>query len=255
MFSPKGTYSPVGLFTVQHIISIFICFFFISLVAGLTRKMSQKTYFKLLKIFAVIVTVLELVKIIWNLANGYTQVNRWVPLYFCSLFIYSLWFTFFKNEFIKKLGLAYIAIAGIICGAIFIISPTTSFSDYPIFHFQCIYSMIFHSIMVYSGIMLFVTHAFKVDLKAVVKYCIYCAIFMSIALVINVVCNGNLMFLSNPSVIPLPFLKDIYNFSHVIYTILIIVAHMLLGIVVYGVSKGAELIAQSADEESEFKDI
>ena len=179
MFSPKGTYPPVGLFSKQHIISIFICFFLISLVAVVTRKMKKETYFKMLKIFALVVTGLELLKIVWNLSHGYTEVDRWVPLYFCSLFIYALWFTYFKSEKIKGLGLAYIAIAGITCGAIFIISPSTSFSDYPIFHFQCIYSMLFHSIMVYSGVMLFVTHVFKVDLKAVAKYCAYCAIFTS----------------------------------------------------------------------------
>ena len=237
MFSSKGTYAPVGLFSIAHIISIIVCFVLIALAVVFTRKLSNKTYFKLLKIFAIVLTLLELFKIVWNLAQGYTHVNRWVPLYFCSLFIYSLWFSTAKNEFVKQLGLAYIACASIVAGAIFVIFPTTSFSDYPLFHFQCIYSMLFHSVMVYSGIMLFVTRAFKLDLKAVGRYCVYCLIFMSAAIALNVFSKGNLMFLANPGNIPLPFLWNIYNFSKVLYTFLIAFAHMLLGLVVFGITK------------------
>ena len=255
MFTSKGTYAPVGLFSIAHIIAVVVCVVLIALVAVLTRKMNSKTYFKLLKIFAIMLTIMELFKIVWNLAQGYTHVNRWVPLYFCSLFIYSLWFATAKNNFVKNLGLAYIACASIVAGAIFIVFPTTSFSDYPLFHFQCIYSMLFHSIMVYSGVMLFVTRAFKVDLRSVGRYCIYCIIFMSAAIALNVFSKGNLMFLADPGNIPLPFLWNIYNFSKVVYTLTIAIAHMLLGFVVFGVYKGAELIAQSSEEESEFKDV
>ena len=237
MFSSKGTYSPVGLFSVTHIISIFICLFFVMLFAVITRKIKKETYFKIIKVFAINLTALEIFKILWNLSQNYIHVNRWVPLYFCSLFIYALWFSCSKNAFVKQLGLSYMACASIVAGLVFIVFPTTSFSDYPIFHFQCIYSMLFHSIMVYCGVMLFVTKAFNLNVKAVLKYCIYCLIFMTAAITINIMCDGNLMFLADPGNVPLPFLWGIYNFSKILYTFTMMFAHMLLGFVVLGIFK------------------
>ncbi len=237
MFSSKGTFPAVGLFSTAHIITIIGCFGFIALCVFLTRKMKKETYFKLLKIFAILLSCIEIFKMIWCWAHGYVSVNNWVPLWFCSIFIYSLWFTWSKNQFIKNLGLAYIAMAGFICGSVFIISPSTSFNTYPLFHFQCIYSMLYHSIMVYSGIMLFVTDVFKIDLKTVRNYCEFCLIFMAFAIIINLTENGNLMFIMDPSGIPLPFLFSIYNFSKPIYSLIIILAHLSLGFIVLGINR------------------
>lgn len=245
MFSKLGTYPAVGLFSTAHIILIFVCFIAIGLAVFFTRKMKKETYFKLLKIFAIVVTCLELFKIVWTLSQGSTHVNTWVPLYFCSIFIYSLWFTYSKNNFIKEVGLSFIAFAGIIAGSVFIISPSTSFNSYPIFHFQCIYSMIYHSIMVYSGVMLLVTKAVKIDMKLFYKYCIFCAIFMTLAIIVNVCFGGNMMFFATPSGIPIKLLFSIYDFSHVLYTIIMIIAHLSLGLIVIGIYKLVEKIIQN----------
>ena len=43
--------------------------------------------------------------------------------------------------------------------------------------------------------------------------------------------------MSNPTGIPLPFLKDIHNYSKALYMVLMLVAHMLLGFVTYGIVK------------------
>ncbi len=238
MFSPAGTFPAVGLFSLAHIIAILLCLFFVGLAVHFTRNMQEKTYLKLLKIFTIVLTVMELFKISWSLGHGLYNVNSWVPLYFCSLFLYSLWFTWSKNNFVKRLGLSYIAMAGVVAGLVFIVFPTTSFRTYPIFHFQCLYSMIYHSIMVYSGIMVFVANALKIDKKAVISYCAYCAIFMSLAILINInFADGNMMFLAHPGGIPLPFLFTIYNFSNVLYTVVMILAHMSLGLIVLGIHK------------------
>jgi len=91
--------------------------------------------------------------------------------------------------------------------------------------------------MVYSGIMLFVTDVFKIDLKTVRNYCEFCLIFMAFAIIINLTENGNLMFIMDPSGIPLPFLFSIYNFSKPIYSLIIILAHLSLGFIVLGINR------------------
>ncbi len=231
MFSIAGTYEPVGMFSVAHIISIFVCVFLIIVAVILTRKMQKATYFKMLKVFAVVFTCLELFKIIWSLANGLTGLDYWLPLYFCSLFIYALWFSYFKNEKIRDYGLSFIAMSGIIAGGAFILFPSTSFKAYPIWHFQCLYSMLYHSTFIYSSIMLFVTHATKIDFKLSLKYIIFCLFFMALAIIINSINGCNMMFLNNPGVIPIPLLKTIFNFSKPLYIIILIVAHLSMGLV------------------------
>ena len=238
MFSLKGTFPAVGVFSLTHAIVILVCLVFIGVAVYLTKNMTKQTYFKLLKIFAIVLTAMELFKICWSLGNGLFDVNAWVPLYFCSLFLYSLWLSCSRNDFIKNLGLSYIAMAGVIAGLIFIVFPTTSFNSYPIFHFQCIYSMLYHSVMVYSGIMLFLCNVLEINKKAVINYCVYCAIFMTLAIIVNLNFeNGNMMFLDNPAKIPLPFLHTIYKFSKILYTFVIIISHMSLCLVILATDK------------------
>ena len=235
MFSTFGQYPAVGLFSAHHIISLVACVFCIILAVVLTRKMKKETLINLFRIFSIVLTCFELFKISWNIHNGYVYVNSWVPLYFCSLFIYALWFSWAKNEKVREIGYSFIALAGVFAGAVFLIVPSTSFSLYPIYHFLCLYSMLYHSIMIYSGIMIFVTKLAKPNFKFVVKYCMFTFVSMMLALTINIFFKGNLMFVASPAGVPLPFLWSIYKYSQTIYSGGVIVAHMLLGFVVWGV--------------------
>lgn len=243
MFANVGTYPPVGLFSITHIISICVCFVCVGIAAWLTRKMTKETYFKCLKIFAILLTILETLKIVWTLSIGAVNLDYWLPLYFCSLFIYALWFAVSKNEYIKNMGLSFIAIAALIAGAVFIIMPTTSFSLFPIFHFQSLYSMLFHSLMVYSEIMLYVTKSYKLNMRSIWSYCGFCAIFMTAGVIINSIYGSNMMFLRDPGNIPLPFLVSIKAFSPVLYTICIIVSHtLIIGFATLGIYKLIETL-------------
>ncbi len=236
MFSKAGTYKAVGMFSVPHIISIFVCLFFIVLAVVLTRKMKKQTYFKMLAIFAIAFSCLELFKICWSIFNGSTNLDAWLPLYFCSLFIYSLWFSISKNGAFRQIGLAFIAMAGEIAGLAFIIFPTTSFNAYPIWHFQCLYSMLYHSAFVYCGVMFYVVKVGKVNLKLVGSYALYCMCFMLIAVVVNAIFGCNMMFLNNPALIPIEIVRVIYNFSHVLYCLVMMVVYLSLGFIMWGLS-------------------
>ena len=66
---------------------------------------------------------------------------------------------------------------------------------------------------------------------------------MTLAIIVNVcTTNGNMMFFDNPGGLSIPILVTIYNFSHVLYTIVMVLAHLLLGLVVLGAYKLIELI-------------
>lgn len=256
MFSSVGTYKAVGLFSTTHIISIFVCFVFIAMAVILTRKISKETYFKLLKIFAIVITVLEVLKIFLSWHEKNFQLNAWLPLFFCSLFIYALWLSSCKKPILRDLGLSYIACAAIVAGVAFVIFPTTSFAWYPIFHFKCLYSMLYHSLMIYSGIMLYVTRAFTLDLKAVLKYCVFTLSFMVFALIININFNSNLMFISNPGTVPLELLHTIYRYSPLLFTGVMLFAHIvLMGFGMYGIVKLVSYLNSKNKVETEEMEI
>ncbi|MBR2970136.1 MAG: YwaF family protein [Clostridia bacterium] len=229
MFSAKGTYPAVGLFTPTHIISIIICLVLIAILVFVSREISREKYFKYLRIVTIVVTIVEIFDICWSLAQGYTKVRIWLPLYFCSLYIYSLWSTWSTNKFIRDCGLSFFAMGCIVAGIAFIVFPTTSFSGYPIFHYKCIYSMLYHSAMVYTGIMLFVTRSLEINGQNVLKYILFCLVFMTLAIVLNIIFNANFMFLDNPANIPIPALFAIHNFSPILYTTVMILCHLALG--------------------------
>lgn len=245
MFSRRYVYPAVGLFSTTHLISVVVLFFAIFVIAVATKKMSKKSYIIVLRVMAIIFTCLELVKIIWNLNQKNVGLDEWVPLYFCSLFIYALWLSWFKSKKVQELGLSFICFGGIVAGVAFIIFPTTSFNFYPIFHFQSIYSMLFHSSMVYAGIMCVVTKSVKVNINLIVKYCLFSFAFMLLALGFNLICGTNLMFISNPSAIPLPFLHSIYKFSNILYMLTIVFSHtILIGFGMAGIIKIIEKCVQ-----------
>lgn len=255
MFSKVGTYQAAGLFTHAHMISVIVCLVCIMLLVCITRKMKSQTYFKVLRAVAIIVTILEVFKIAWTWTENRFALTSWFPLYFCSLFIYASWMSLSKNKQLKELGLSYISLASIAAGVIFIFFPTTSFTWYPLFHFKCIHSMVYHSIMVYMGIMLYVTKAYSPNIKSVFTYCLFCFIFMTVAEITNILFDSNLMFIANPSNIPISFLFNIYDFSKVLYSATIIIAHLLLGFAVFGIVKLVNLIKSKLSKKIELEDL
>ena len=84
---------------------------------------------------------------------GYTWINTWLPISFCSIFIYALWLSGYGKGKWKETGEAFIAGVSIVAGATYLLFPSTSLTIYPTWHYLCMYSMLFHTLMVYMGIL------------------------------------------------------------------------------------------------------
>ena len=247
-FAPRDSanFEPCGMFTAGHIISssIFIVLVIVALI--FTVKMSEKSFTKLLRIFAIVITALEIVKIIYNFSYNYTRVDAWVPLAFCSIFIYSLWLSAFAKGFLKKAGDIFLAV-DLYAGLFFMIFPTTSLMLHPIFHYLCIHSLLFHSSMIYIGFMVIIRNLVKPGKTTFLTYVLYLAIFSIIAIIINTIYNSNLMFYSAPYNMPIKLVVDIYNFSPVLYSIFIFFAYSALYLlyfitykIIFKIKKGAK---------------
>lgn len=236
MFSKPGIYPACGMFNIYHYIAMTICFLAVITTVILTRHITKDKMNKIIKITAILVTILEIIKMIFNIYyDGLNYLNNIIPLHFCSLFIYSLWMAGFGNKKIKSIGESFLAGGCIIAGAFFLIMPSSSLLIFPIFHYQCLYSLLFHSLMLYFGLMYFIKDFFTLNIKNYLYYVIFCSIFCLIAFSVNEITSyidnvntTNLMFIKQPWGLPLDFLYKIYNFSPYIYSLCIFIAYTVL---------------------------
>lgn len=242
-FCKENEYEPVGMFSVGHIVTLIIFLLIVAFCAYKCRKIGKDKAIFLTKIIAIVVTVLEIIKIIIAFINGEgDKLDHWVPLYFCSMFIYAAWLAGYAKGKIADLGRAFVGTGGIIAGLSFLIFPTTSFTMYPLFHYFCMYSMVYHSLMVFLGITYLLNGVVKIDKKSFIDYVIFCSVLNILAIIVNslpiyihvdnVPTSGynypypyytNFMFLKRAGNIPVKILCDISDKVPVIFTILMFI--------------------------------
>ena len=172
-------------------------------------------------------------------ATGQGKPNKVIPLYYCSLLLYAGLMSSFGKGVIKKMGDVFLATGGIIGGIVFIIFPTTSLPEYPLFHFISLHSFFFHGTMIYLGL---IVNKFKyVDVKFEdIKY--YASLIFAICMAaygVNRVFESNLMFISQD--FPGNPISVLYNNTGMFFTPIMILLQMTLPfLMVYGVLKGGE---------------
>lgn len=216
-----------GLFSLDHLFYIIIAVTLIISTILFTKKLSNETIIKYIKVISIIVLVLEILKIIWNLTLRLDVVYEdYVPLYLCSFFIYfSLIFSFTNKDsklnYISRLFLFYTGFAG---GVAFILFPTTALLVFPFLHVLSFHSLIYHVLMVIVSI--WMLRFLKPDFKDF-KY--YASVLLSIEVVliiVNLILGSNFMMLNKP--FEIIFLEVIYELAPIIYPAIMAIGQVLL---------------------------
>lgn len=228
LFAPRdeNLYPPCGMFSAQHFVALFVTLILVVTGLHLCKKITARNLRRLTKFVAVVVTVLEGIKIAYNFAYGYTTPDAWVPLAFCSLFIYATWFAGFGKGRLEKLGKSFLICGCPTAGCAFLLFPTTSLQMHPIYHYLCIYSMLFHGAMVWLGLLHILQEKEFSPSKTFAYYAVFFAAFATLALILNGTLGCNLMFLREPFNIPLKFLDVLHESSQILYTVLISAAYL-----------------------------
>ena len=233
-FSPENTETASGMFTLPHILSLIFCLILIGVCVFYTRRLSDTSVLKITRILAIVFTAMEIIKIIYKFALGYTEyLDYYLPISFCSLFIYALWFSGYGHGKIKKLGDVFISAGCIVGGLAFLIIPATSLMMHQIYHYLSIHSMLFHSAMVYLGITYLLRN--KVSLDRYAFYCnlIYVGAGCVLAIALNLITGSNLMLLSFPVNIPVDAVNRIATAIPALYTAIATAVYLFIP---YGVS-------------------
>ena len=174
-------------------------------------------------------TVWEIAKIVFKfIIDDAKYLDHWVPLYFCSLFIVALYLCAYGKGRIYKLGESFIIGGCIVGGLAFLVVPATSLMDYPVYHFSSIHSMLFHSSMVYMGVLYIWKLKLKLDLGAFINYSIFVGFFGALSITLNLILDQNFMILTRPVNIPIEFLNTIANNVPWLYTIGALLLYILI---------------------------
>lgn len=199
----------------------------VSLALIVSKNMKWETVILITKVMAIVMTCLEVIKIGYNFYYGYTWLDAWVPLSFCSLFIYALWLSGYGKGVSKNIGDAYIVIGCFLGGFGFLLFPTTSLMRYPIWHYLCLYSLFFHGAMIYLGVMYIKQHRTPINQKTFMYFSLYFMIFAIISMILNVIYDSNIMILREPFNVPFKFIHDIKAKNQMAYTLLTVTAYLV----------------------------
>lgn len=227
LFKSANQVVPCGMFSIGHLILFSITIISIAIALKYTKNIEQDKVKKIIKKSTIILWILEIIKIIFNIKNyGFKEVNKYVPLYFCSLILYAGIFSGFCKGKLKKVGDVFLSTGGIIAGMIFLISPLTSLTTYPAIHFISLHSFLLHGTMVYIGLLMLITGYVKIEKNDIIYYFSLIVIISIVAYIVNGICGSNLMFISQNY--PGTFIEIIYNISGKLFPIIMILAQATL---------------------------
>lgn len=227
-WAPRDVYAPTGMFTKGHLTLLILCLALLAVLLRESKTMTKGQVIKLTRVLAVLMTVLEGTKIFFNLSKGYTWINAWMPIAYCSIFMYALWLSGYGKGVWKQYGDSFLAGAGIIAGASYLLFPSTSLMMYPMWHYLCLYSMFFHTLMIYVGLLYLKKLEIQLDWALYCKYTKLYLVFAAIAVWCNTLYDSNLMLLRHPFQIPVKLLHTLYERSPWGYTGLVFFVYLIV---------------------------
>ncbi len=221
-FAPEDV---AGLFNLTHLLYVIVFFALLSLALYRSRGMTDKVFRRLYLAVAVGVTVGEGVKIALRIFKN-QWIDSWIPLYFCSLFLFAVWLPYSRHRPLKRAGYAYMTMGGIPAAICFTLYPSTSLALFPLFHPSTIYSGVFHFAMLYLGIMLLLRGEYRPEWRDGGPYFLFILFFAIPSVILNRVYGTNCLFLRHA--FKLPFLEPIIALSPYLYMALAFLAQSVL---------------------------
>ena len=229
MFSAPNKDTACGMFTLPHIISLIFCIGLIALALYFSRKFSDEKIKRVTKILAFVFTIWEIAKIVFKFIIGDAQhLDHWIPLYFCSLFMFALWMCAYGRGRVYNLGSGFIVGGCIVGGFAFLVVPATSLMDFPVYHFLSIHSMLYHSSMVYLGILYIWKRKIVLNKCEFINYALFVGAFGVLSIILNLILDQNFMILTRPVNIPIEILNTLASKLPWLYTVCALLLYILL---------------------------
>jgi len=235
LFSPAHLALMIGAFALL----IALCIIF--------RHVSHKHVDTYLKILSILIPVLETTKIVWETYydikyKGYFNLDGLLPLYTCSLFIYTLPFAAWAKGKVKECALGFITTLGIFAGLTNFVYLNI-LGTYPLFTYASINSFYYHFLMVFTGIFLVSTGYYRPFMKDSFKAFVPTLILSILVIPVNLIMvkftspDGSyyspnyMMFMNGSGIGPLETIATFFRDHNII----ILYAFIIMG-VYYGLT-------------------
>ncbi len=203
-----------GLFNGLHFISIIAFFLILWLCLFLCRNLGKNGVDCILWASAILLTVLEILKIYIRINKGQGP-DSWVPLYYCSLYLFAVWLIRIPVDAVQRVGYAFMTMGGILASIFFTFYPSTSLGMYPFFSTATLHSFFFHFVMCFTGVLILWKGKYSPVKKDSIGYFIFILVACVAGYFVNQRLGTNCMFLEHP--FGLPVLQPILDFSKPLY--------------------------------------
>ena len=120
----------------------------------------------------------------------------------------ALWFSAFAKGKLAHIGNSFISCA-FIAGLGYLIFPVSSLNEVPWYHYLALYAFLYHSAMLYFGILYTIKVIDRIDKNVFLEHFVLVLVYSVVALLLNSLFDINLMFVSKAVDIEITF---VYNF-------------------------------------------
>lgn len=224
MFSPANKATACGMWSPTYIIALTAVLVLIAAGLHFSKKMSHRGVRRVLIAAAIFSISTEILKMIFiGVTYGIEQVE-FTPLYFCSAYMYALVLSLCKGQRSRTTGLCFLFYGGILGAVAFFAYPSACIPRYPIYHFMCLRTMLYHGSMIYVGVLIAMTGVYQPCAKHYKNYAFMIGLIGVLAYVLNRITGENFMYISKP--LNIPFFKIVYDAMPQLYPFLGILLQM-----------------------------
>lgn len=217
---------PGTMFTPMHFAVAGILLAIVILCAVGIRKKEKRIKPVFIILWAT-VSVLEIVKIVWESTTGNTvglEISGILPLYPCSIFMYAMPFAIWGKGKVKQSACGYVCTLGLLGASVNFFYPMTVLYRYSILSFSAMHSMLYHAIMLFTCLTMLLSgyHRYTCaeKLSDLFLPCIPSLMLSVPANIVNYTMNTDYMFFRGTSA----FLPAIFGGMHTPIITLIIYA-------------------------------
>lgn len=150
-FLPPAQQLPGTLFTPLHIGFAAVCALLVALGCRYFSRKGETTRRVMYGAVWAVVTVLELVKILWETCAGAVVAVNWVgilPLYPCSIFMYAMPFAVWGRGLVRRAAQGYVCTLGLLGGLINFVYPANILGTYSCISFAGMHTFVYHGTIV-----------------------------------------------------------------------------------------------------------
>ena len=174
------------------------------------RKLKKEKVLIFIRVISIFITLLYITKTIWESIYDIRLFGSFntglLPLDTCSLVMFAGLIAGFSHHKIKDYALAWLATGGVL-GGIATMVILNALYYYPFFSFGAFYSMTWHFLMAFLGLLLIITKYIDLKYDLVLKGFIFHFLFSLIVIPLNYIFKWDFMMYRNMGSIP--FFEDL----------------------------------------------